>query len=78
MYLEMVPGDTPIPTFPLTHPQIFPLQLKLVSGLLRLMCMCHIPFASSSISGIANMAPPGWLSGERVGLMTWWLSLITG
>ena len=26
-----------------------------------------------AVSSIPTIAPPGWFSGERVGLLTWWL-----
>ena len=28
-----------------------------------------------TVSSVLAEAPPGWLSGVRVGLMTWWLSV---
>ena len=30
-------------------------------------------FIGLFIAVLTILAPPGWLSGERVGLMTWWL-----
>ena len=34
-----------------------------------------IGIATEAIQAVNHLqkAPPGWLSGERVGLMTWWL-----
>ena len=34
---------------------------------------CYFSIKAFKGPHTSNDAPPGWLSGERVGLMTWWL-----
>ena len=35
--------------------------------------ICTRLIGSLQLKSYSEIAPPGWLSGERVGLMTWWL-----
>ena len=69
-------------TFPAVHDQSFILQ-RVWSMIRLLMWTCDLEIAGSiplrgrtyfqAMCGLSLLAPPGWFSGERVGLMTWWL-----